>query len=138
MSGHKFVVRSRMKSYCVKSTVTTEGHEVTLRGEFNGTLISEDRVDAGDIVEIIEEAAVDAPRLRLLESVMGCDGFEIHRTKLVVIEESKKLQNSDTVLQSLLNLKDELVKRAASHPDDHVSLEILTKINSCLFDRYPI
>lgn len=48
-------------------------------------------------------------------------------------KKEKTLQEGDTVRQSLLMLRNELLNR------DHVCLnEVIMKINSCLFSQYPV
>ena len=46
----------------------------------------------------------------------------------------KPVQTAEQVIASLLNLKEELVLRQANNP---VCREILFKINSCLYSKYP-
>ena len=48
---------------------------------------------------------------------------------------SKQLQNPNKVVESLQNLRDELWVRASY---DLTAKEICFKINSCLFDQYPV
>lgn len=48
---------------------------------------------------------------------------------------SKTLQQSDKIVQSLMELKEELSERMSY---DHNVREIVFKINSCLFDQYPV
>lgn len=48
---------------------------------------------------------------------------------------SKTLQQSNKIVQSLMELKEELYKRTSYDPTVR---EIVFKINSCLFDQYPV
>ena len=48
---------------------------------------------------------------------------------------SKQLQQSNKIVQSLMELRDELAERTSY---DHTVREIVFKINSCLFDQYPV
>lgn len=45
---------------------------------------------------------------------------------------TKKLVDKDTMTRSILALRDELIDRS-----DTTSREILFKINSCLYSKYP-
>ena len=47
----------------------------------------------------------------------------------------KELQNSDKIVESLQNLRDELWKQ---QDQSAIAREVFFKINSCLFDSYPV
>ena len=49
------------------------------------------------------------------------------------IETKKPLQNPETIATSLIALRDELLNRTLSG----FEAEILFKVNSCLYSRYP-
>ena len=49
------------------------------------------------------------------------------------IKSNKKLVQSDTVVKSLINLRDELYNR---HDDSTIAREMFFKINSCLYKTY--
>lgn len=56
----------------------------------------------------------------------------------VPVRKPKVLQNSDDVCNSLIALRDEMNKKYDEGIREIPLLEVIAKMNSCLFSKYPV